>query len=177
MGLDMFMFKTEKENTVKKIVEIVEALKCENEKFIDLGFGRIKMTCMLDEDAERRMSHELDFLQPVATWRNANAINNWISKQFNINAPIHCPLVLSRELLCKLYSCCKTVLEACVDKDGNINIDTKVCEKLLPCNENYKGYGYHNDYIQDIKDTMSTISTIMLTTNFDKSNVLYVSDW
>lgn len=177
MGLDMFIFKTEKENTPDMVQKIIKNLEIENSKYVDLGLARIKITSVVDDDFDSAMYHELDSLNPSVYWRNANAINNWLANKLNDGGKFYYPVLITKETLTDLYNCCKTVLSACTDEKGNIKINQKICKKILPCNQYYKHYGYDEEYIQYIKETVSHINRIFLTTNFDKSNLLYIADW
>ena len=77
MGLDMYIFKTNKnEGAIRKLVNDIEkAIQADIQDSVCIGGSYIIMR-FIGDDKE----NSFDKLKPVAYWRKANHIHEWMSK-------------------------------------------------------------------------------------------------
>lgn len=141
----------------------------------------------------------LDF-EEIGYWRKANQIHNWFVE--NVQDGIDdCDYhnECTKEILEKLLSTCKTVLESCtlvggqvhngtewtkdgrreIYEDGQVVVDSSIAEELLPtCPGFFFGsYDYDEYYVDDLLDTIEIIDRALKETNFEDEAIYYVSSW
>ena len=172
MGLDMYMYKTKKGNCKefrRKILNIVK----EYEK------GAIKMNGHLLFINPQNYPDPLQELNPIAYWRKANHIHMWFSKIVLGNTGNKEKRVkgwVSQKQLTTLLQHCKSVLDHCTTISGELVIDVSYCKKMFPAGFHILFGGltdYDERFIDDIKNTIAQINSILLTTDFEQEAILY----
>ena len=139
-------------------------------------------------------------VEEVGYWRKANQIHAWFVE--NVQDGIDdCQYhhEVTKEILEKLLSVCKEVLESCEMVDGKIGAgaeykdgewvpilvdgqyvrDPSIAKKLLPARRGcfFGSYDYDTYYVADIQDTIRIITDVLETTDFETEMIYYVSSW
>jgi len=139
--------------------------------------------------------------EEVGYWRKANQIHAWFVEHVQDGID-DCDYhhEVTQEILEELLEVCKTVLENSklvdgkvfngytINKDGTKNneyVDGKiikncsVAQDLLPTTSGFF-FGcteYDEYYIQDLKNTISIVTKVLETTDFETQMIYYVSSW
>ena len=174
MGLDMYIFRTDnnRKAATKLVDDIFEAVAKNEREAVPLG--DLHVIAHIGDWHNR-----VEELNPVAYWRKANHIHEWISRHVLGNRPGNDQYRLgfiSKEQLLKLSQNCKAVLEHCITQSGEIVIDEDCCRRLFPPNNTilYSGSKeYDAAFIESLRRTQAQINVLLLTTNFNQSVLLY----
>ena len=138
--------------------------------------------------------------EKVGYWRKANQIHNWFVDNIQ-NGVDDCDYhrEVTEEDLLDLLDICQRVLDSCELVEGeicngyryengiripNVEIgkyvkDSSVAEELLPSTSGFffGSTDYDEWYVEDIKNTIDIINTVLETTDFDTQMLYYVSSW
>lgn len=139
-------------------------------------------------------------MEQVGYWRKANQIHNWFVE--NIQDGIDdCDYhrEITEDDLLDLLDVCQTVLKNCelvdgqvcngytyedgkripIMKDGKYVKDPSTAKELLPTTSGFffGGTNYDEYYVDDIKNTIDIITTVLETTDFETQMIYYVSSW
>ena len=151
-------------------------------------------------DTEKKSPYSM-IIERVGYWRKANAIHKWFVENIqdgNDDCQYHNEI--TKEALEELLNICNRVLDSCelvptkvesgyhINKngdrlykytDGFAVEDISVASELLPTQSGFffGGTGYDEWYVEDIKNTIEIINTVLETTDFEKQMVYYCSSW
>lgn len=139
-------------------------------------------------------------MEQVGYWRKANQIHNWFVNNIQDGRDdCNYHREVTKEDLSALLDVCKRVLDSCEMIEGKINNgykfengrkipivvngkyvkDPSIAISLLPSTSGF--FFGHTDYdewyVNDIKNTIDIITTVLETTDFDKQMIYYVSSW
>lgn len=128
-------------------------------------------------DIEKKYSGRYRIIEEVGYWRKANQIHNWFVE--NVQDGIDdCSYhnEVTKEILEELLDICQRVLNSCkLIKDKIQNGYTYENGKLIPIMED--GFYYDQYYVDNIKETIDIITTVLETTDFETQMIYYVSSW
>lgn len=176
MGLDMYIFKTNKnEGAIRKLVNDIEkAIQADIQDSVCIGGSYIIMR-FIGDDKE----NSFDKLKPIAYWRKANHIHEWMSKNVLGNKPGKRTLnfgSISKSQLLQLARVCEEVLEHCITQTGEISIDENFCMMMFPPGTTVPRSGdaeYGECFIENVQETLRQVKSLLQTTNFQKSKLFY----
>jgi len=163
-------------------------------------FRQFYKTYYSDWDVEKKYGWDR-IHEEVGYWRKANQIHAWFVEHVQDGID-DCDYhhEVTQEILEELLEVCKTVLENSklvdgkvfngytINKDGTKNneyVDGKiikncsVAQDLLPTTSGFF-FGcteYDEYYIQDLKNTISIVTKVLETTDFETQMIYYVSSW
>lgn len=128
-------------------------------------------------DTEKKYSGRYRIIEEVGYWRKANQIHKWFVE--NVQDGIDdCKYhnEVTKEILEELLDICQRVLNSCkLIKDKIQNGYTYENGKLIPIMED--GFYYDQYYVDNIKETIDIITTVLETTDFETQMIYYVSSW
>lgn len=128
-------------------------------------------------DTEKKYSGRYRIIEDVGYWRKANQIHKWFVE--NVQDGIDdCKYhnEVTKEILEELLDICQRVLNSCkLIKDKIQNGYTYENGKLIPIMED--GFYYDQYYVDNIKETIDIITTVLETTDFETQMIYYVSSW
>lgn len=172
MGLDMYLFKTDKHHRPELCKKIFDA-QMEYEK------DALQVGCFLLIITRESEPNPITKMNPPVYWRKANHIHMWFSKNVlgNKNGKeINKMAWVSRNQLQMLVQQCQLVLDHCKTASGEVVIDERYCRKMFPpCFSIAYGGSteYDEDFIYDLKNTITQVNALLMTTDFEKEAVLY----
>ena len=136
----------------------------------------------------------------VAYWRKANAVHKWFVNRVQ-DGEDDCEFhrEATKNVLEDLREVCRKILESTVlvrgkvkngyrlidgkkvyfYVDGELVVNSEVCEKYLPATDGYffGSTEYDQYYIDDVKYTYEVIGKILEETDFEKEMIYYRSSW
>ena len=180
MGLDMCIFKTNKDEKAKSklLFDIQRAVKGEEEKSVYVGGNYLRIRYVWEDH-----TNNVEKLNPVAKWRKANHIHEWFSVNVLGNEegkPVqHFGCVSKHHLLQLLQMCEETLAHniIAIDDDGeHYLMDVEYCQNMFPPNKTvpYSGSKEYGEwFIEDLKHTIAVAKKLLATTNFPKSKLYY----
>jgi hypothetical protein len=138
-------------------------------------------------------------LDSIGYWRKANHIHYWFVKNIQ-NGNDNCEYYnVSKEKLEELLDTCNKVLNSVEYKDGFIKagkqysadgvvdlierakiiVDTTTARELLPrANGFFFGSEEYDEfYVEDIKETIQIIESVLKNIDFDNYYIVYMSSW
>lgn len=172
MGLDMYLFKTDKHHCPELCKKIFD-VKMEYEKEA-LRIGEFLLFHVRENEP-----NPITKMNPSVYWRKANHIHMWFSKNVlgNKNGKeINKMAWVNRNQLQMLIQQCQMVLDHCKTASGEVVLDESYCRKMFPpCFSIVFGGSteYDEDFIHDLKYTITQVTALLMTTNFEKEAILY----
>lgn len=176
MGLDMYIFKTNK-NSVPTLLKRIrkakdkdyaESLSASNQHWITLTPGE---------------THNVHKLNWSIHWRKANHIHQWFSENVlgnTENSEDRYVGFVSKQQLIDLCERCEKVIDRCINSKGELEIDETFCKEIFPPNTTIPYSGstdYDETFIHHVVVVLNQVSKLLATTNFQKSVLLYFAYW
>lgn len=108
--------------------------------------------------------------EEVAYWRKANMIRNWLVEHIDN---------FSYNDNCEKYECTEELLTDLLRTCEKVKMNHDLAQKLLPTQGGFffGSIKYDEEYYVDIDETISKISSILNTTDFDNEVVFYTEWW
>lgn len=172
MGLDMYLYKCKKEDYLRRKDSedalswmFVEAQCAKWERELPLLF-KPQMT---EECAEHQCKLAI-------FWRKANQVYGWLVD--NAGADLNGDVTLvTKEHILALRNACEQVIRDGIGPKGYIR--KRVCKCLLPTTKGpfFGDYNYNNDYMDEVRYTLTELNKLIETTDFEKDVLLFTSSW
>jgi hypothetical protein len=189
MGLDMFLYRTKKVDTL----EIEDYEKVDNAiSNNDFDFVSIEQIMQPDEYKPAYAEFNevviqrgktftwLTIFDNIGYWRKANAVHNFFVQECQGGVD-ECQLsMISKEDLNDLLKRCKRALKL---KDIYLNDgilkDGEGIENFLPTTSGFffGGTEFNEWYFEDIAETKKIITKVLKETDFDKQAIFYRASW
>lgn len=161
MGLDMYLSKriyVGAEYGHRNIKGKIEITMGEDNKPIKVNFKKVD-----------------SIIENAAYWRKANAIHQWFVENVQEGEDDCKEYYVGVDKLKDLVHICKRIAEIAVIENGKI-INAEIIDDLLPTQEGFffGSTDYDEDYIQDIKDTISQLEPLL---EDETGDYYYQSSW
>lgn len=199
MGLDMFLFKVEKQPN-KSLNDILSMQQKLNE--CELSVEEMKN----NKDFKDSLSYIIKksigdfsyytFLSEMVYWRKANAIHNWFVNNvqnydddcgyYKVHLQDLENLLDTLQTVHDSIKNKKLVDEYCKDSNGEtysikvfLKDDTKIAEELLPTQEGFffGSTKYGEQYLEEIEYTIKEIKNLIENFDFNNNYLVYNSSW
>ena len=150
-------------------------------------------------DTEQKYGRDR-IIEEVGYWRKANQIHNWFIENVQ-DGEDDCRYhnECTKEILEELLDTCEKVYNSCtmmigpvkngevyengewksIIEQGKRVIDPSIARELLPTQGGFffGSTDYDEYYVEQIAETIDIITRVLMTTDFDKEMVYYVSSW
>lgn len=180
MGLDMYLFQTEKidgwsQSDYCDVQSFVVKLNMDDHKRdpVNIDFSKLDKPNIHLVKPKIYTYENIDYsyftiFSEIGYWRKSNAIHDWFVKNVQDNIDDCGYYIVQKIKLEQLFSLCNKIVD-------NILLGPD----LLPTKSGFffGGTEYDYYYIQDIKDTYHLLYKILNETDFEKNIILYHASW
>lgn len=152
----------------------------------------------------KKVNWETDVTEEVAYWRKANQIHRWFVINVQDGNDNCKDYLVNKPELEELLRRCKYILDNVKTKNGKVSngytyekdengnlvkkhnyvegkiiTNPELCEDILPTQEGFffGSTEYDEYYLEDIKNTVEQLETILDTIDFDEYELYYGSSW